>query len=176
MFTTKIEMLCTTKIAGLMFVWALVDSCSITIIVDSSKGVECTPELCLVANESVSVCKDLETVLQSVASQVAIIQQPEDCIEVNIMPGNYTITSHLRISTNLVLSAAEISSGVQVTFQVPVNQSSEPFYVMVFSNVDYVVLNGVYFTMSPGIIGFKNVTNVTITSCSFRFAYKTHTI
>ena len=157
------------KVTAFLFVWAMVDSCSIMITIDSSSGLDCTSNVSLFANQS--TCKDLETVLRASQALAAIIQQPEDCIEVNIMPGNYTITSPLRFSTNLVLSAAEISSGVQVTFQVPVNQSSEPFYVMVFSNVDCVVLNGIDFMNSPGIIGFENVTDVTIDSCSFRFAY-----
>lgn len=156
------------KVATLMFVWALVDSCSITITVDSSIGVDCASELSLVANQS--VCRDLESVLQRVASQATIIQH-EECIQVNIMPGNYTITSALRIRTNLVLSSISCCSDIRVTFQALfVNQSSEPFYVLGFSGVDFVVLNGIDFMMSPGIIGFENVSNVTITSCSFRFA------
>ena len=156
-------------VAALIFVCGMVDCCSVMVTVDPSIGVDCTSDLTVAANQS--VCRDLNTVLNYVASLGTMLQPIEDCIEINIMPGDYVITSALHIRVNLILSAASAnSSRIQVTFEIPVNQSSEPLYVLLFANIGSLTMNGINFSNSPGILGFENVTYVTTTNCSFRYA------
>lgn len=93
---------------------------------------------------------------------------PQDCFNMTIPPGNYTITRFFSLdSANIFLhGAGQDDRDVYVTFDVP-SGTYNP-YALYFANSDTVEISGIKFEYSPGVIGFENVTKVVIKDSSFR--------
>eukprot|EP00731_Ephydatia_muelleri_P010295 Em0005g881a len=141
-------------------------ACPIQINVDrSDDGTNCSQALSTPAL-SQTVCNDLEPILLYVESLGITTGPSNSCIQVNIAPGSYVITKALRIQQSLTLSGTE--PGVILTFNMTADQSS-PYYAVTFADVYSVTLSNLSFSGSPGLLGFENVTVVSITSCSFSY-------
>ena len=96
----------------------------------------------------------------------------EDCVNITLTPGNYTVNRFFTLhSNNFVLHASNSGAGqVFVTFKVS-NDTYDldlPPYALDFRNVEFVLISGVNFEHSPGIVGFENVTKVVIKDSLFR--------
>ena len=140
------------------------DSCSTKIIVDPSSSTDCSQALkppFVAFNQT--VCNDLQPALLYIQSLG--ISTGQSCIQVDISPGTYVVTTALIIQQNLTLCGIE--PGVVVSFNITADQSS-PFYAIVFLGASSATLSNIHFTNSPGILGFENMTTVSIIGCSFR--------
>ena len=108
--------------------------------------------------------------LQEVLVNISVTKWSDSCVQVNIAPGNYVISKVLNVSLNVSLQGTGEAVNVAFNAAKPAALSSEPFYVLQFSNNAFVSLSDIHFTSGSGIIGFENVTQVLITNCTFRYA------
>lgn len=134
---------------------------SLLILLANFRGTTGTDTTCQ-NSTVVSLSSELEKILQ---------QQPtQDCVNVTLTPGNYTLTRFFTLNgASFVLHGSDDSSEVSVTFQVlESSYDSRLPYALYFRNVDFAVISGIQFTHSPGIIGFENVSKVVIRDSSFR--------
>ena len=120
-----------------MFAWVLVDSCYVTITVDSSISVDRTS---VAIGQQPDYLQSFEYRVTTKCSCIAgtMLQSSDDCIQINIMPGDSIISSTLRITRNLALSSAITNSSVQVSFQI--SRSIESLYVLLIHDVEYVTI------------------------------------
>ncbi len=119
-------------------------------------------------------CTDLQDVLLNIAGTETRANEPYSCIEVDVYPGTYLMNRAIAIDNQSVILRG-VESGVQnvsVTFNFSGSfdptQTSEAFYVIRLTNLEYAEFSGIEFYNSPGIIGFDNISTVVITECSFR--------
>ena len=107
--------------------------------------------------------------LQEALINVSLTEPSDECFQVAIAPGNYTISQVLIISQNVALQGVGDVVGISFNVTKPVDaQASQPFYVMQFLNTSFAAFTNIHFTSSPGIIGFESVSEVRITNCTFR--------
>ncbi len=139
--------------------------CTTVVTVDQTLGRVCE---CFSENLAGEVCEDLQCVLTSITNK-RTVHNSSECLEVRILPGNYTVSDFLRTDINLKVTG---TLGVSVTFnfsdQFDPKLTEMPQYIMQFSNSDSIELRGIEFHDSPGIIAFENVTSVGIENCTFR--------
>ena len=141
-------------------------ACSVWITVDqiADSAIDCDT---LTSSSLVNrTCSDLQAVLSSLTHNRTV---SSDCIDVLVRQGNYLITEFVSINQNLTLHG-EGNVIVQFDFsgKFDPRTTTEPHYVLSFSNVDHIELSGIDFIDSPGIITIVSVTTVVVENCSFR--------
>ena len=140
-------------------------NCATGVTVDPTTGLDCSQLTQNVANQT---CSDLQDVLLSI-SYNRTTHQLDGCIEVTVLPGNYTISNFVTIHQNMALNGVapvSVTFNFTDTFDPRANQT--PYYVISFVNSNYAEIRGIEFHDSPGIIALENVTNVNVEDCSFR--------
>ena len=148
---------------------AQLDHCSVTLRIEPQ-----SPETDFTAGCDGSIgnrtCHDLQTALLSLSRGDS--PSPGDCTEVLVPSGNHTITEFIAISHHNLSLSGEAGGNVSVRFnfsgKFDPRRTSEPHYVLSFSNADSIRMTGIDFTDSPGIITVLNVSSVEIEECSFR--------
>lgn len=119
-------------------------------------------------------CNRLEDVFSFIEDEYSITNDSIECFEVRIGPGTHTIYRRF-VFTKSIKLLAEQNLNVTVLLSIPYSEqpSQEPdeyHYALSFRNVtSEVLLDGIDFINSSGIISFHNVTTVSIKNCSFRF-------
>ncbi len=90
------------------------------------------------------------------------------CVEMLVSDGNYTVTSEVIIEQNVKI-VAKVSGKVFVNFNISTpSNPGRVFNVINFSNADFVMLKGIHFFNSPGIITIENIAYVHVLHCHFR--------
>ena len=141
--------------------------CKNVIEVNRKAGMDCST---ITAHSLVNTtCNDLQDVLICFSRKQTFLSFGE-CIEVVVHSGTYRITEFITIHQNVVLHGTQ---NVTVTFSLNdtlyPTKTLDPYYMLTFADSDYSGISGINFHMSPGIITFQNVTNVTAENCSFRY-------
>ena len=110
---------------------------------------------------------DLQDALLNISRRETV---SEDCINVEVAEGDYVITDFISISRQSLSlqGAGNVTVRFNFTGEFDPRTTTQPHYVLSFSNADYVRLNGLDFTDSPGIITILNVTTALVENCSFR--------
>ena len=143
-------------------------NCATGVTVDPTTGLDCSQLTQNLANQT---CSDLQDVLLSISDN-RTTHQLDGCIEVTVLPGNYTISNFVTIHQNMALNGVapvSVAFNFTDTFDPTANQT--PYYVISFVNSNYAEMRGIEFHDSPGIIALENVTNVNIEDCSFRLVH-----
>ena len=139
-------------------------NCSVALTVDktSTDGERCNSST---ANRT---CSDLQSALVSL-SRLEI--SAGDCADVLVREGEYVISDFVTISGRNVRLRGKGSVTVRFNFsgKFDPRRTSVPHYVLSLFNAESVVLSGIDFTDSPGIITVSNVSSVQIEDCSFRY-------
>ena len=138
--------------------------CQTVVVVDPNIGVNCSNTNLSLVNYT---CDNLEDVLVSVSTHETT-HELGGCIQVNVYPGNYVITSFIAISQNLALIGHDISVTFDFHSVFGTTLTQRPYYLITFANSSSVAIWNVDFHDSPGIIGFENVSHILIQRCSFR--------
>ena len=111
-------------------------------------------------------CSDLQAVLLSLTRNRTV---SSDCIDVLVKQGYYLITEFVSINQNLTLhEEGNVIVHFDFSSKFDPRRTTEPHYVLSFSNVDCIELSGIDFIDSPGIITIVSVTTVVVENCSFR--------
>ncbi len=107
-------------------------------------------------------------VATSLDSAIAGLQKARgSCYTIILNPGSYTIKNWYVLNNTDVHILGNNSLGpVRVGFEV--SEEKPPVYFLLFQNLNAVEISGIEFEYSAGIIGFEEVSNVTITDSSFR--------
>ena len=132
-------------------------SLSLSVTVDLVNGQDCSLSRTLQHNQS---CSNLQDTL-SVTSRLPV----DSCLEIIVNQGTYDIEGTLVLSQNLLISGRE---GHNVIVHLRVESSDTFQYSLSFRNASRVQLQNLEFVGTSGIIGFDNVNNVGVHSCSFR--------
>ena len=136
-----------------------VSNCSVRITVDQSvtDAGNCTAS---------GVCSDLQDVLLRVARRAVF---SPDCVDISVTEGVYLLTEDISISHNLRLRGeGNVTVRFNFSERSDPRRTSQPHYLLSFSNVSHVELSGLDFYDSPGIITIFSVTSVVVEDCSFR--------
>ena len=118
-------------------------------------------------NESVLRCDSLQAGLD----RVSTTPQDDNCTEVVLSSGErYSIDIPVTINSSLVLRSSDRRQRAWVTVSAKRTPSPnyEPFYVLTVSGAKLVVIEGVEFSESPGLINIVGVSNAVVSHCSFR--------
>ena len=111
-------------------------------------------------------CSNFQDVLLSLTHNRTV---SSDCIDVSVYQGDYLISEFITINQNLKLNAeGNVTVRFNFSEKFDPTRTNEPYYVLSFSNMDYVELKGFDFTESPGIITIVSVRAVVIEDCSFK--------
>ena len=119
-------------------------------------------------NDSVLRCNSLQAGLEYVST----IPQDDNCTELVLFPGEqYSIEAPVVISSSLVLRSSDRRQRAWVTVNAKKTPSPnyEPFYVLTVSGAKLVIVEGVDFCESSGLINIVDVDRVLVSHCSFRF-------
>ena len=128
----------------------------------------CNHGSCLLGNgtESLFRCGSLQAGLE-------LARELDSCTEIMLLSGKqHAILSPVTIDNSLVLRSDDPRKPAWVTVSVertPQPPKYEPFYILTVSNAELVIIEGVGFSRSPGIINIENVRNVTVSHCNFRY-------
>ena len=107
---------------------------------------------------------DLQEAL--LALNTTVFHRTNDCVEIIISQGSYSVNQSVYMRQNVRI-IGEVPGEVLVDFEsltVPENSSSS---ITIYGS-DSVVISGINFTTSPGIIFIERVTIVEVTNCSFQ--------
>ena len=92
-----------------------------------------------------------------------------DCVDISVTEGVYLLTEDISISHNLRLRGeGNVTVRFNFSERSDPRRTSQPHYLLSFSNVSHVELSGLDFYDSPGIITIFSVTSVVVEDCSFR--------
>ena len=142
-------------------------NCSVEITVDK------TVDTCDTLSDgrlSKRTCHDLQLVLLSLTRNEV---SSDDCVDVLVRQGEYLITEYVSINQNLLLHGeGNVTFAFNFSEKFDPRRTTEPHYVLSFSNADNITLSGLDFIHSPGIITVVSVTNVVVENCSFRYVRK----
>ncbi len=97
------------------------------------------------------------------------------CVQLVIPNGTHTVTSKVVIAQNLKMLANDSYDDVIVKFNVSTQENVSTFNVITFKNADYVVLKGIKFIGSPGIIAMESIAYIHVSHCHFRSAVDVYT-
>lgn len=89
------------------------------------------------------------------------------CVEVLVSGGSYTVTSEIKIERNVRI-VAKGSDRVFVSFNVFSSNPERVFNVITFINADFVILRGLHFFNSTGIITIEKIAYVHVSQCRFK--------
>ena len=107
---------------------------------------------------------DLQEAL--LALNTTVFHRTNDCVEIIISRGSYSVNQSVYLRQNVRI-IGEVPGEVLVDFNsltVPENSNSS----ITIHGSDSVVISGINFTTSPGLIFIESVTTVKVTNCSFR--------
>ena len=133
-----------------------------------SAGEKCT--IVSVGNRSAVSEDHLYDSLQD-ALDFAAAQSNSNCTEILLLPGEqYYVDSPVVIDSSFTLrSIGGRAKVIMKADRPPVDDYPyDPFFSLTVWNADSVEFDGVDFWGSSGIINFQNVTNVTVSNCTFR--------
>ena len=88
------------------------------------------------------------------------------CFDITVAPGNYSLLRSYNICSNFILQGGR--SSLEGPVVISAHSLTHPHFILFFKAADYVEIAGIQFEHSPGIIGFENITRVSIKDSSFR--------
>lgn len=150
---------------------AMRDDCDVEIIVTADSLLTVEGSCNVLPSTGTIECDSLDSALSLASRNITNI----NCTQILLQPGLHLVTSVYSFEQSVVLGSEGADTGqVYVTFAVdPSVQGSlelyEPLYLLEFNSVDYVGINGIRFSDSPGLIGIFNTTQVEIENCEFRY-------
>ena len=106
---------------------------------------------------------DLQEAL--LALSTTVFHRANNCVEIIISQGNHSISQSVYLRQNVRI-IGEVPGEVWVDFDgltVPENSNSS---ITIYGS-DSVVISGINFSKSPGLIFIESVTTVKVTNCSF---------
>ena len=112
-------------------------------------------------------CDSLQKALELAGGQTG-----QNCTEILLHPGErYSITSSVTINSSLVMRSSDPDSpaGVYVDATSTPSPNYAPFYVLSLEYADFVKIERIEFSDSPGIVHIQRVKTVEIIDCAFRY-------
>ncbi len=90
------------------------------------------------------------------------------CVEILVSEGTYTITNEIIVKQNVRIVANE-SDKVFITFNISMpSNPGRVFNVITFRKADFVILMGIHFLNSSGIITIEHIDYVHVSNCHFK--------
>ena len=143
--------------------------CNKSVAVDENRGRDCSSFEVLPENLTQGlICNSLSDTLQLIAqAEHDPLALEEDCVEVVISQGSYTIEGTVNLDRNVILCGRD-GQVVSVILLTPATDPPEFMYSLSFRNLDFAGIENIEFSGSNGVIGFDNVSMVEISHSSFR--------
>lgn len=113
----------------------------------------------------------LEDALSYVVEMKGVYLNGTSCFNISVKAGNYSISKHFIVkSTNIAIYGDTSDGPVYVTFDFGIDKEhyAKSQYFLLFEATEFVEIVGIQFEHSAGIIGFVNISAVTIKDSSFR--------
>ena len=151
-----------------------IKQCNVSISIKSDNGVNNTCELKRATDEIMMyVCNTLQLAMEFVAQEIS----SSNCIEILLSSGTHSVTKKVTIiAINIILkplkngqpnTKVECSNNSSIEFEP--GSKFDAVEVMLFKDSDFVSFSGIEFNTCPGIIAFRNITEVNIEQCKFRY-------
>ena len=106
------------------------------------------------------VCSNLQQVLLNVSQQEAVTS---DCVDILITEGDYFIIEFVKISRNIRLyGQGKVTVHFNFSAKFNPRRTTQPLYVLSFYNADSLLLRGIDFIGTPGIITIFNLSSTYI--------------